>query len=86
LVGLAISTDSPAAGKVQVKTGTRATTSPNGTTILLAQTMTGYMTTASGRELAASVFMNNMPLPRFEDVLDVFADEGQILAAVQQSM
>ncbi len=79
-------TDSPAAGNVQAKTGTRATTSPDGSTILLAQTLTGYMTAADGRELVASAFMNNMPITQIEDVLDVFADEGEIFAAVQQSL
>ena len=78
--------DSPAAGKVQAKTGTRATTSPDEQTILLAQTLVGYITAASGRELVASVFMNNMPLSSIEAVLDVFEDQGQIMATVQQSM
>jgi D-alanyl-D-alanine carboxypeptidase/D-alanyl-D-alanine-endopeptidase (penicillin-binding protein 4) len=79
-------TDSPAAGKVQAKTGTRATTTPDDQTILFAQTLTGYITAASGRELVASVFLNNMPITAIEEVLDVFADEGQIMAAVQQAM
>jgi D-alanyl-D-alanine carboxypeptidase/D-alanyl-D-alanine-endopeptidase (penicillin-binding protein 4) len=79
-------TDSPAAGKVQVKTGTRATSTPDDRTILFAQTLTGYITAASGREFVASVFVNNMPITAIEEVLDVFADQGQIMAAVQQAM
>ena len=78
--------DSPAAGKVQAKTGTRGTTAPDDRTVLLAQTLTAYITAASGRELVASVFVNNMPIADVNEILDVFADEGQIMAAVQQAM
>jgi D-alanyl-D-alanine carboxypeptidase/D-alanyl-D-alanine-endopeptidase (penicillin-binding protein 4) len=78
--------DSPAAGKVQAKTGTRGTTTPDDRTVLLAQTLTAYITAASGRELVASAFVNNMPIADVTEILDVFADEGQIMATVQQSM
>jgi D-alanyl-D-alanine carboxypeptidase/D-alanyl-D-alanine-endopeptidase (penicillin-binding protein 4) len=79
-------TDSPAAGKVQAKTGTRGTSTPDDQTVLLAQTLTAYITAASGRELVASAFVNNMPIADVNEILDVFADEGQIMAAVQQAM
>jgi serine-type D-Ala-D-Ala carboxypeptidase/endopeptidase (penicillin-binding protein 4) len=78
--------DSPAAGKVQAKTGTRATTTPYGQPLLLAQTMVGYMTAASGRELVVSVLVNNMAFTDIEEILDVFADQGRILEAIQQSL
>jgi D-alanyl-D-alanine carboxypeptidase/D-alanyl-D-alanine-endopeptidase (penicillin-binding protein 4) len=79
-------TDSPAAGKVQAKTGTKASATPDDQTILFAQALTGYITAASGRELVASVFVNNVPIADINEILDVFADEGQIMAAVQQAM
>jgi serine-type D-Ala-D-Ala carboxypeptidase/endopeptidase (penicillin-binding protein 4) len=77
--------DSPAAGHVFGKTGTRATTTPDGRTLLLAQTLVGYISTVSGRELAFALMVNNVPLEEFGVVLDVFNDEGMMTAALQQA-
>ncbi len=78
--------DSPAAGHVFAKTGTRATTTPDGRTLLLAQTLVGYISTESGRKLSYALMMNNLPLAQFGDVLDVFHDQGSMSAALQQGL
>ena len=78
--------ESPAAGHVFAKTGTRATSTPDGRTLLLAQTLVGYITTQSGRRLAFALMVNNVPLQEFGDVLDVFRGQGLMTEALQQSL
>jgi serine-type D-Ala-D-Ala carboxypeptidase/endopeptidase (penicillin-binding protein 4) len=78
--------DSPAAGHVFAKTGTRAAATPYDQTILAAQNLVGYIDTVSGRRLAYSVMVNNVPLKDFNDVLTVFSDEGTMSAALQQGL
>ena len=78
--------ESPAAGHVFAKTGTRATSTPDGRTLLLAQTLVGYVTTQSGRRLAFALMVNNVPLQEFGDVLDVFRGQGLMTEALQQSL
>lgn len=77
---------SPAAGHVFAKTGTRATTTPDGRTLLLAQTLVGYVATVGGRNLSFALMVNNVPLARFDDVLRIFEDEGTMAAALQQGL
>jgi D-alanyl-D-alanine carboxypeptidase/D-alanyl-D-alanine-endopeptidase (penicillin-binding protein 4) len=76
--------NSPAAGHVFAKTGTRGAETPYGQTILAAQNLVGYVDTVSGRRLAYAVMVNNVALQEFADVLTVFSDEGTMSAALQQ--
>lgn len=76
--------DSPAAGHVFAKTGTRATTTPEGRTLLLAQTLVGYISTASGRELAFATMVNDVPIEDVNDILNIFNDQGTLTEALQQ--
>jgi D-alanyl-D-alanine carboxypeptidase len=78
--------DSPAAGQVFAKTGTRATTTPNGRTLLLGQTLVGYVSTVSGRKLSYALLVNNVPLRQFDDILGVFNDQGTMSGALQQGL
>jgi D-alanyl-D-alanine carboxypeptidase/D-alanyl-D-alanine-endopeptidase (penicillin-binding protein 4) len=78
--------DSPAAGHVFAKTGTRGTTTPDGRTLLLCQTLVGYVTTASGRELSYALMVNNVPLGAFDEILAIFNDQGMMSAALQQGL
>ncbi|WP_259311314.1 D-alanyl-D-alanine carboxypeptidase/D-alanyl-D-alanine endopeptidase [Capillimicrobium parvum] len=78
--------DSPAAGHVFAKTGTRATNTPDGRTLLLAQTLVGYITTQSGRRLSFALMVNNVPLREFTDILDIFRGQGLMTEALQQSL
>jgi PBP4 family serine-type D-alanyl-D-alanine carboxypeptidase len=78
--------DSPAAGHVFAKTGTRGTITPYEQTLLAAQNLVGYIDTVSGRRLAYSVMVNNVPLQQFTDVLTVFSDQGAMSAALQQGL
>jgi D-alanyl-D-alanine carboxypeptidase/D-alanyl-D-alanine-endopeptidase (penicillin-binding protein 4) len=78
--------NSPAAGHVFAKTGTRGTRTPYGQTLLAAQNLVGYIDTAGGRRLAYSVNVNNVPLQQFTDVLTVFSDQGTMSAALQQGL
>ena len=76
--------DSPAAGHVFAKTGTRAAATPYGKLILAGQSLVGYVNTVRGRRLAFAVMVNNVPLREFNDVLRVFTDQGLMGAALYQ--
>lgn len=59
-----VASESPARGKVQAKTGTLFWADlMNGRLTLRSKALAGYMTTARGRELAFSAFINDAPLP-----------------------
>lgn len=77
---------SPAAGHVFAKTGTRGTTTPDGRTLLLGQTLVGYISTKSGRELSFALMVNDVPLKGFNDIVDIFNDQGKMSAALQQGL
>lgn len=77
---------SPAAGHVFAKTGTRAGTSPTGATLMTGQTFVGYIDAVSGRRLAFSLMVNNVPLRTFDDIFRVFSDQGEMAEALQQGL
>jgi D-alanyl-D-alanine carboxypeptidase/D-alanyl-D-alanine-endopeptidase (penicillin-binding protein 4) len=59
-----VAADSPAKGKVQAKTGTLYwNDAMNGRTLLRSKALAGTLTTANGRELAFTIFVNDVPLP-----------------------
>lgn len=78
-------TESPAAGHVFAKTGTRGVTTPDDRILLLGQTLVGYISAESGRQLAFALMVNDVPLEGFEDILAIFNDQGTMAAALQQA-
>jgi len=78
--------DSPAAGHVFGKTGTRVVTTPDDRVLVLGQTLVGYIDTKGGRELAFALMVNDVPQVAFEDILKIFNDQGRMTAALQQGL
>jgi D-alanyl-D-alanine carboxypeptidase/D-alanyl-D-alanine-endopeptidase (penicillin-binding protein 4) len=61
----AVGKDSPARGKVKGKTGTYIDENrQQGTLHLRAKSLAGVMTTAKGKSLTFTIFVNDVPLPR----------------------
>ncbi len=64
----AVPPDSPARGKVQAKTGTYFVDNVmNKRFVMTSKSLAGYMTTATNRELALALFVNNVPLEKAGD-------------------
>jgi len=75
---------SPAKGRIVAKTGTSAHQDPvTGTVLFHTLTYAGYMTTASGRELAFHLSLNGATFP---DVPSGLKDSGEDLAAVAEAI
>lgn len=75
----AASPNSPATGKVFAKTGTRGIGDPlNNRIIVQTKALSGYVTTASGRELAFSMFVGPTPASNIETLLAIGNDLGKI--------
>lgn len=77
--------DTPAAGHVRPKTGTRAGTTPSGDGILTGRTMVGYADAASGREIIISVMVRDVPFTTLDDLIAVIDDAAAIAVAMQQA-
>jgi D-alanyl-D-alanine carboxypeptidase/D-alanyl-D-alanine-endopeptidase (penicillin-binding protein 4) len=76
-------TSSPARGKLQAKTGTRAGGAPGApATLLGSRGLSGYLTGASGRELLITVIMNNAPLQDLSDIIAIIEDQVKIVETV----
>ena len=82
---LALATGTPAQGKIQAKTGTRAAPDPGGVKVLIqTRTMVGYLEAASGRDLRFALMVQNMnsePGPNLFAFLD---DVTAVAVAIQQ--
>ena len=84
-----VGADSPAAGYVQVKTGTRGTApTPDGQGLLTGRTIVGYVEAESGRQLVIAVMVGGVSsssaedfFPTLETVID---DHGELVTAIQQ--
>jgi D-alanyl-D-alanine carboxypeptidase/D-alanyl-D-alanine-endopeptidase (penicillin-binding protein 4) len=76
---------SPAAGKVEMKTGNRAVGTPAGQLILLGNSLAGYVHTKSGKTLVVSVMMANMPFAEVTDFTAVTADQAKMVEEMQQA-
>lgn len=76
----------PAAGRVYVKSGTRAQGSPTDEqAIMSALTQAGYIDAASGRRLVYALFLRDVPLsPDLHEFEEADKDQGAIAAAIQQ--
>jgi PBP4 family serine-type D-alanyl-D-alanine carboxypeptidase len=77
--------DTPAAGHVRLKTGTRAATTPSGDGVLTGRTMVGYADAASGREIIISVMVRDVPFKTFDDLIAIINDAAAIAVAMQQA-
>jgi D-alanyl-D-alanine carboxypeptidase/D-alanyl-D-alanine-endopeptidase (penicillin-binding protein 4) len=76
-------TASPARGKLQAKTGTRAGGAPGAPAgILTARGLSGYLAGASGRQYLITVVVNDVSLGSFDVILDVIQDQVRIVEAV----
>jgi D-alanyl-D-alanine carboxypeptidase/D-alanyl-D-alanine-endopeptidase (penicillin-binding protein 4) len=80
--------DSPAAGRVQAKTGTRGVPTPTGQGLLTARTLVGYVEAESGRQLVIAIMVRDVPVSSLQDLLPMVetatADQGALAAAIQQ--
>jgi D-alanyl-D-alanine carboxypeptidase len=72
-----------AKGNVFAKTGTYLIGNEDGTLALRSQALAGYIHTKSGRRLAYTLFVNNVPsVSGIEELLQVFQDQGTISAII----
>lgn len=79
-----IANGKPAAGKVHAKTGTWGTGDAlNGRGIITAKGLGGYMTTRSGRHVAFSLYLNNLPVAHGADGSRI---AGQILGEIANAI
>lgn len=78
-------TRSPAKGKVQAKTGTHLGGNElDGSAVLTARALGGYMTTSSGRELVFMVDVNNVPLKSMDDLLPMLEKHASIVEKIYE--
>ncbi len=81
-----VQTESPAAGKVFAKTGTRAGGDAfNGRVQLTTKTLGGVMDAESGRELAFTIIVNQGFYDGIDGVFEANDDVGAVAAAIQQA-
>ena len=80
--------DSPAAGYIQAKTGTRAAPTPTDQGLLTGRTLVGYAEAESGRRLVISIMVRDVPVSSPQDLLPMIetatADQGTLATAIQQ--
>jgi D-alanyl-D-alanine carboxypeptidase/D-alanyl-D-alanine-endopeptidase (penicillin-binding protein 4) len=76
---------SPAAGKIQAKTGNRVAFVEEGDGLAGAQAHVGYIDAASGRRLVFADLLRDLPLAAPTDFLAADADQTSIETAIQQS-
>jgi D-alanyl-D-alanine carboxypeptidase/D-alanyl-D-alanine-endopeptidase (penicillin-binding protein 4) len=77
--------DSPAAGRVQAKTGSRVAFTPTEEQgIVTALSLAGYADTASGRRVAFAIFLRDLPFRTLADLSAARNDQGALAVAIQQ--
>ena len=80
--------DSPAVGKIRVKDGTRVLPTPAGQGNFFAKALVGYVEAESGRQLAISLMVRDVPLSSAQDILPTVEilseDQGELAVAIQQ--
>jgi D-alanyl-D-alanine carboxypeptidase len=69
-----------ATGQVFAKTGTFAAGDDSGGLLIKGQAFGGYIHAQSGRRLIYQLVVNNVPITNFNQLLDIFQDEGRISA------
>lgn len=78
-------TDSPAAGKIQMKTGNRVVGTAADQIIVLGNSLAGYIEAKSGRQLVFMVGVNNVPIPSAAEFEKVTADQATMAVDIQQA-
>jgi D-alanyl-D-alanine carboxypeptidase len=79
-------TDAPAPGHVQVKTGNRVVGTPADQTIVLGNSLAGYIQAKSGRELTFTIAVGNVPISSIAEFLQITDDQARMVALIQQSL
>ncbi len=75
--------DSPAAGNVHAKTGTHVgSDTMNSRPVVFARALGGYMVTASGRELAFDINVNNVPIDSMDDFMAIIEKHARIVEVI----
>lgn len=77
--------DSPAAGKVQMKTGNRVVGTPADQIIVLGNSLAGYIEAKSGRQVTFMVGVSNVPIATPAEFEQVTGDQAKMAAAIQQA-
>lgn len=77
-------TDSPAAGKIRMKTGNRVAGTPADQIVVLGNSLAGYVEAKSGRKLTIMVGVSNVPIATPAEFEQVTADQAR-MAAIQQA-
>jgi D-alanyl-D-alanine carboxypeptidase/D-alanyl-D-alanine-endopeptidase (penicillin-binding protein 4) len=77
---------SPAAGRVQVKTGNRVVQSPSGLVLVLGNSLAGYAETKSGRLVAFMIATGNVPTATAEGFETITNDQARMVVAIQQDL
>jgi D-alanyl-D-alanine carboxypeptidase/D-alanyl-D-alanine-endopeptidase (penicillin-binding protein 4) len=78
-------TDSPAAGKIRMKTGNRVLGTPADQIIVLGNSLAGYVEAKSGRQLTIMVAVSNVPIATPAEFEQVTADQSKMAVAIQQA-
>src|ERR671919_404322 len=80
--------DSPAAGRIQAKTGTRGVPTPTGQGLLPSRQPVASEKAESGRRLVIAIMVRDVPVSSPQDLLPMVetatADQGALAAAIQQ--
>jgi D-alanyl-D-alanine carboxypeptidase/D-alanyl-D-alanine-endopeptidase (penicillin-binding protein 4) len=77
--------DAPAAGEAQLKTGNRAVSTPAEQTILLGNSLAGYVEGKSGRQFTVMIAMGNMPFTTLAEFTAVTDDQAKMVELMQQA-
>jgi D-alanyl-D-alanine carboxypeptidase/D-alanyl-D-alanine-endopeptidase (penicillin-binding protein 4) len=78
-------TDSPAAGKIRMKTGNRVVGTPANQIIVLGNSLAGYVEAKSGRQLTIMIAVSNVPIVTPAEFEQVTSDQSKMAVAVQQA-
>ena len=78
-------TTSPAAGKARIKTGNRVVGTAAGQTIVLGNSLAGYIQAKSGRLLTVMVATGNVPISTPVEFEHVTNDQAEMVADIQQA-
>jgi PBP4 family serine-type D-alanyl-D-alanine carboxypeptidase len=76
-------TDSPAAGKVQMKTGDRVVGTAANQIIVLGNSLAGYVEAKSGRRLTIMIGVSNVPIGTPAEFQNVTGDQAQMVVLIQ---
>ena len=75
---------SPAAGKVNTKTGNRVVGTPAGQGIVLGNSFAGYIKAKSGKKLTFMIAVGNVPIASTPEFFKVSDDQAEMIAEIQQ--